>query len=182
MVIMSGRNFFLLAFVKADMEKIKIGKVVNVVGLKGEIKVYNYSDSEQIYEAVSSVYIGNDLREVRGIRSRGNTVMLRLEGICDRDEAEKVRGQYVYISEEELPQLPEGQYYVRDIVGMAVKEEDVLLGTVTDVIQNTAQDILEVEKTGGGKLLIPKVDSFVQEIDAQNREIHVSLIEGMMDL
>ena len=42
-----------------NMEKIKIGKIVNVVGLKGEVKVYNYSDSAEIYETACSVYVGD---------------------------------------------------------------------------------------------------------------------------
>ena len=66
---------------------------------------------------------------------------------------------------------------------MSVTEEDGnMLGHVTDVLQNTAQDIFEVESENGKKLLIPKVDQFVLDIDAEKREITVRLIEGMLDL
>ena len=72
---------------------------------------------------------------------------------------------------------------MRDLIGMSVTEEDGnLLGHVTDVLQNTAQDIFEVESENGKKLLIPKVDHFVLDIDAEKREITVRLIEGMLDL
>ncbi len=165
------------------MEKIKIGKIVNTVGLKGEVKVYNYSDSIEIYETIESIYVEDRLTVIENVRAQKNMVILKLEGADDRNAAEALRGEELYITEDDLPELPEGQYYVRDLIGMSVTEEDGnLLGHVTDVLQNTAQDIFEVESENGKKLLIPKVDQFVLDIDAEKREITVRLIEGMLDL
>lgn len=165
------------------MEKIKIGKIVNTVGLKGEVKVYNYSDSIEIYETIESIYVEDRLTVIENVRAQNNMVILKLEGADDRNAAEALRGKELYITEDDLPELPEGQYYVRDLIGMSVTEEDGnLLGHVTDVLQNTAQDIFEVESENGKKLLIPKVDQFVLDIDAEKREITVRLIEGMLDL
>lgn len=165
------------------MEKIKIGKIVNTVGLKGEVKVYNYSDSIEIYETIESIYVEDRLTVIENVRAQKNMVILKLEGADDRNAAEALRGKELYITEDDLPELPEGQYYVRDLIGMSVTEEDGnLLGHVTDVLQNTAQDIFEVESENGKKLLIPKVDQFVLDIDAEKREITIRLIEGMLDL
>ncbi len=165
------------------MEKIKIGKIVNTVGLKGEVKVYNYSDSIEIYETIESIYVEDRLTVIENVRAQKNMVILKLEGADNRNAAEALRGKELYITEDDLPELPEGQYYVRDLIGMSVTEEDGnLLGHVTDVLQNTAQDIFEVESENGNKLLIPKVDQFVLDIDAEKREITVRLIEGMLDL
>ena len=165
------------------MEKIKIGKIVNTVGLKGEVKVYNYSDSIEIYETIESIYVEDRLTVIENVRAQKNMVILKLEGADDRNDAEALIGKELYITEDDLPELPEGQYYVRDLIGMSVTEEDGnLLGHVTDVLQNTAQDIFEVESENGKKLLIPKVDQFVLDIDAEKREITVRLIEGMLDL
>ena len=164
-------------------KKIKIGKIVNTVGLKGEVKVYNYSDSIEIYETIESIYVEDRLTVIENVRAQKNMVILKLEGADDRNAAEALRGKELYITEDDLPELPEGQYYVRDLIGMSVTEEDGnLLGHVTDVLQNTAQDIFEVESENGKKLLIPKVDQFVLDIDAEKREITVRLIEGMLDL
>ena len=165
------------------MEKIKIGKIVNTVGLKGEVKVYNYSDSIEIYETIESIYVEDRLTVIENVRAQKNMVILKLEGADDRNAAEALRGKDLYIPEDDLPELPEAQYYVRDLIGMSATEEDGnLLGHVTDVLQNTAQDIFEVESENGKKLLIPKVDQFVLDIDAEKREITVRLIEGMLDL
>ena len=72
---------------------------------------------------------------------------------------------------------------MRDLIGMkAVEENGNVLGHVTDVLQNTAQDIFEIENDNGKKILIPKVDQFVLDIDSNKREITVRLIEGLRDL
>ena len=69
------------------MEKIKIGKIVNAVGLKGEVKVYNYSDSEEVYERTPEIYAGDRLLKVQNVRMQKNMVILKLSGIDDRNAA-----------------------------------------------------------------------------------------------
>ncbi len=166
-----------------EMEKILIGKITSAVGLKGEVKVYNYSDSVQIYEDTPQIYVGEELMDVLSVRTQKNMVVLRLSGFTDRDAAEKARGREIFVTEADLPELPEGQFYVRDLIGMQVVTEDgEPLGQVTDVIQNTAQDLFEVELPEGRKVLIPKVDEYVRDIDGSERRITVRLQEGILDL
>ena len=177
------------------MEKIKIGKIVNAVGLKGEVKVYNYSDSEEVYERTPEIYAGDRLLKVQNVRMQKNMVILKLSGIDDRNAAEAAKGTELFITEADLPELPEGQFYIRDLIGMEVEEQGGSFhGVVTDVLQNTAQDIIrkvseqyaedifEVKRDDGKTVLIPKVDAFVQKIDGKERLITVTLIEGLTDL
>jgi 16S rRNA processing protein RimM len=165
------------------MNKIKIGKIVNAVGLKGEVKVYNYSDSCDSYENLPQMYVGDELKDIESFRLQKNMVILKLSGINNRDDAERAKGKELFITEADLPELPEGQYYVRDLLGMdVILDSGESLGKITDVIQNSAQDIFEVERQDGSKVLIPRVDQFVLNIDADKRVITVRLIEGMLDL
>lgn len=165
------------------MEKIKIGKIVNAVGLKGEVKVYNYSDSDEVYHRTPRIFAEDKLLDIENIRMQKNMVILKLSGIDDRNAAEAAKGRDLYITEDDLPDLPEGQFYVRDLIGMTVVTVDGdNIGKVSDVIQNTAQDIFEVEKEDGNKVLIPNVDEFVLNIDAEERMIEVRLIDGLLDL
>lgn len=179
-----------LVIIMKKNEKIKIGKIVNAHGLKGEVKVYNYSDGIEIYQITGAMYFGDRLIDINGVREQKGMILLKLAGVDDRDGAERMRGTEVFITEKDLPKLPEGQYYVRDLIGMEVMlAEDCdghkageYLGMVTDVIQNTAQDLFEVEINGGKKVLIPKVEEFVTDIDAKKRVITVRLIEGLLQL
>lgn len=164
------------------MEKIKVGKIVNAVGLKGEVKVYNYSDSSEIYEITPEMYVGNELLEIENVRLQKNMVILKLEGINDRNAAEAAKGREIFITEDDLPELEAGEYYVRDLIGMTVIEDGTVLGKVTNVLQNTAQDVFEVERENGRQLLIPRVDAFVLDIDLDTREIKVKLPEGLLEL
>lgn len=165
------------------MEKILIGKAVNAVGLKGELKIWNYSDSPEIYEITPEVYLGDTLHMVENVRTQKNMVILKLSGIDDRNAAEAAKGREIFITEDDLPELEEGEFYIRDLIGMEVREEDGgYVGVVTDVIQNTAQDLFEIRMENGKKGLIPKVDAFVKNIDGQTRTVTVRLQEGLLEL
>ena len=78
--------------------------------------------------------------------------------------------------------LPEGEHYVRNLIGCTVRDvasgDDI--GVLTDVIQNTAQNVLEVETAEGRKVLIPAVDAFMRNIDEEGRLIEVELIPGFL--
>ncbi|MDO4518255.1 MAG: ribosome maturation factor RimM [Bacillota bacterium] len=166
------------------MEKILIGKIVNAVGLKGEVRVYNYSNEIDIYLDTEKIYVGDKLLKIENVRTQKNMVVLKLESIDNRDQAERAKGTELFVTEDDLPELPEGEYYVRDLIGMDVYDVDTdeKIGEMTDVIQNTAQDVFAVRSSKGKEVLIPRVPEFVREIDEENRVIRVHLIEGMLDL
>ena len=165
------------------MEKIKIGQIVNAVALRGEVKVYNYSGCRERYEELSSILVEDERHTIENVRYQGNVVILKLSGIDDRNAAEAAKGSYLYITEDELPELPEDTFYIRDLIGMTAETaEGVRLGRLSDVIQNSAQDLYEIERDDGRKLLIPAVSEFILDIDKEKRLIKVHLIEGMLDL
>lgn len=165
------------------MEKILIGKVVNAVGIKGELKIYNYSDSDEIYRNTPLIYLEDKLYKIQSVRVQKGMIVLKLKGIDDRNEAELVKGKELFITDADLPELEEGVFYVRDLIGMnVITENGKKIGEVNDVIQNTAQDIFEVRTQDDKLVLIPKVDQFVINIDGDTRTVTVRLIEGILDL
>lgn len=165
------------------MEKILIGKIVNVVGLKGELKVYCYTDRKERFEELEKIWLDQEDYQIRNVRYQGNVVILKLKGIDDRNKAEAQRNKGVYILEEDLAKLPEGTYYVRDLIGIEVKDETGQnLGILSDVVQNSAQDLYEVKIESGKKVLIPAVKEFVLDIDMEDRKMTVKLPEGLLDL
>lgn len=163
------------------MEKINIGKIVNAVGLKGELKVYNYSAYKERFEELEYVYVEEKKAKIDNVRYMKEMVILKLADVNDRNQAEALKNSLIYIDETQLRELPEGEYYIKDMIGMAVKEEKGnVLGVLTDVIQNSAQDLYEVEMADGKKALIPAVSEFVKDIDMEKREIIVNVIEGLI--
>ncbi len=168
------------------MEKIKIAKIVNAVGLKGEVKVYNYSDDRERFEKLEEVIVSGkteSVRKILGVRYQGNMVILKLEGVSDRNAAEALKEYDVYITEDDLRELPEDTFYVRDLIGMKVIDDGEYgeIGILRDVIQNTSQDIYAVRTEAGKDVLIPAVKDFIREVDMEKRVIRTTLIPGFID-
>ena len=169
------------------MEKIKIAKIVNAVGLKGEVKVYNYSDVRERFEELDEIIISSkkheSVKKIRNVRYQGNMVILSLEGIDDRNKAEAVKDFDVYITEDDLRELPEDTFYVRDLIGMKVIDEGEYgeIGTLKDVLQNTSQDVYVVRTADGRDVLIPAVKDFIKSVDQVASVITTTLIPGFID-
>ena len=176
------------------MADIKIGKIVNAHGIKGEVKIISYSDDPGRFEMLESILVGGSVSEdlteyyIEDVRYKAGSVLLKLEGVDDRNAAEAMKEKFVFMDEDDLPELEDGQYYVRDIVGFdVVDEEGRKLGELKDVQTNTAQDLYIVSrKDADGKkaadLLIPGVDKFILDVDTDGRKITVKLPEGLEEI
>ena len=96
-------------------------------------------------------------------------------------DEEKYKGWELKVVGSERVPLPEGEYYVRDIVGCAVEtEEGEQLGTVTDILSPGANDIWVVKMPKGKELLLPVIDDVVLDVDIEARKIKVHLLEGLL--
>ena len=176
-------------------EQVLIGKVGSPNGLKGEVRITLYQhDSTNLKEGKvlllkharnqkGKVSADGDIcAEVQRVRYQKDRPVVKLEGIDDRNAAEAIRGLEVYIQADSLEPLPEGEHYVRDIIGCRVVDiaEGREIGVLRDVIQNTAQSILEVETSEGKTVLIPAVDEFMRRIDEEEGIIEGELIPGFI--
>ena len=165
------------------MEKIKIGRIVNAVALRGEVKVYNYSGYRERYEELDRIIIDNKEYGIEKIRYQQEMVILKLEGVNDRNAAEALKTKDVFITEEDLKELPEDTFYIRDLIGMTVVNEETgeTIGKMKDVLQNTAQDVYVISREEGSDILIPAVSQFVKEVNLEEKTVKVKLNEGMTD-
>jgi len=168
---------------QTSVEKIKLGQIVAAVGIKGEVKVDPYTDVLERFEQIDSLMIESKTARILDVRYMKGRVILRLDGVDDRNAAEALRGKYLYIHREDMWEMPEDTYLVKDLLGMTVIGEDgSRIGTLTDVILNSAQDLYEIETQDGKKFLLPAVGEFVREVDLEKRTVTVHLVEGLMEL
>ena len=186
----------------SNEELVLLGKVGSPSGLKGEARITLYQqDSTNLKEGkVLLLKHGNEVAnsgrqdgrssyelKVERVRYQGGRPVVKLEGIDDRNAAEELRGLEVYIEPEDLEPLPEGEHYVRNLIGCRVVDtaacgsEGCEIGVLRDVIQNTAQSILEIETPDGKTVLVPAVDEFLEEINEEERIIKLKLIPGFID-
>ena len=166
------------------MEKLRLGRVTSAVGLAGELRVYPYTDYKEKFEEIDYVLIKDNKYPIEKVRYVKDMAILKVKGIEDRTAAEKCREAELFISREDAPPLPADTFYIKDLLGLSVVDENgTRLGTLVNVIKNSAQDLYEIEPVNGGKnYLVPAVEEFVTEISPEKGEIRIHLIEGLTDL
>ena len=165
------------------MESVKLGKITAPVGIKGEVRVFPYTDEPTRFSSIEKLDVEGTPFDVEKVRFLKNMVVLKLSGIDSRNDAERMRGKELSIEKEMLWEVPEDTYFVKDLLGSTVVLEDgTLVGKLSDVIKNKAQDLYEVTKEGENTFLIPAVKEFVLNVDTVKKEIVVRLVEGLDDL
>ena len=163
------------------MEKIKIGRIVNAVALRGEVKIYNYSGYRERYEELDRIIIENEEYESEKVRYQQEMVILKLSGIDNRNAAEAMKNKDVYITEEDLEELPDDTFYIRDLIGLEVVDDSGRIGVIKDVLQPSSQDVYVIQTDKNQDIMIPAVKEFVKEVNLEEKYIKVSLIEGMLE-
>ena len=109
--------------------------------------------------------------------------LVEVEEFGDRGSAESLRGMLIKVAKERRIVLPEGQYWIEDIVGLAVKDlaTGEVLGEVIDVLSTGANDIYAVKTPLGEEKFLPAIRDVVRRIDLDEGVIEVALIEGLWE-
>ncbi len=156
------------------MRELVIGIVLKPQGIRGEIKVKPYTDSAESFRKIGRIFLSGVEYKVLSVRTGDGFAYLGLRGVPDRNAAELLRGKEVVIPREEAPILPEGSYYIDDILGSAlVTEEGELLGTLSAVTQ-AATDIYTLKAEDGKEILFPAAKGVVLNVDVENKVITLS--------
>jgi 16S rRNA processing protein RimM len=146
--------------------RVDLAKVVRPHGVRGALKVLLHNPDTTLLRPGRSFELGARSVNVTGVKplSDPRFRVIEIEGLSDRDEAERLRGQALTVARDALPALDEGEYYHVDLIGARVETpEGVPLGHVVRVMQSSV-DVLEILTPEGGELLIPIVDDFVKTI------------------
>ncbi|WP_028117943.1 ribosome maturation factor RimM [Ferrimonas senticii] len=165
-------------------QMIVVGKLGSAYGIRGWLKVNAFTDEPEGIFAYTPWTIGSEgqQREIKVLewRRHGGGLVCRLEGIDDRNAAERLTNAEISIHAEQLIELPEDEFYWRDLVGCeVVNTQGYQMGTVTGLLETGSNDVLEVKAKGNdafGKRerLIPFVtDQFVLEVDVVGKQIKV---------
>lgn len=163
-------------------DKFNMGKIVNTHGVKGEIKIYPYTDDIQKFVDFSFLYIEEVKTMIESVRIHKQMVLVKFEGVNSMNDAEALINKNIFMPRECVNDDSEGHYIV-DLVGCEIVDEsNVAIGKLEDVLQNSAQDLYVIKRYDNGKLFyLPVVDAFVKSIDIEAKRIVVSLIEGLLE-
>lgn len=171
---------------RADVKKIKIAKVVNTHGVRGEVKAIPLSEFTDRYASLKEVYVerNRSYQELRveSVRWNKNHLLVKFQGIETPEQGALLKNKYLEIDVGDTVPLPEGSYYLFEIIGLDVIDiHGKKLGTIGDILQTSANDVYVVKRENNQELLIPALKQVVKDIDLKNNKMIVELPPGLVE-
>ena len=170
--------------IKKD-EVYKIGQITKPHGLKGEVSM-NFDDD--IFDRVECPYL---ICEVEGLLvpffmeeyrfKTDSSALVKFMDIDSAEQAQQLIGATVYFENKFIEEGDEEEVSLNYFVGFTAKDGDTVIGTITDIDDQTENWLFVVENDGK-ELLIPAHEEFITDIDHQNRTIMMDLPIGLVDL
>lgn len=166
------------------VDRFQVGVIAGTHGIKGDVRVFPTTDDPKRFLKLKKVTVTVRGREethtISGVRFQGKFVILHLSGIETPEEAMIYRTLPMMIERKDAVKLPEGRYFIPDLLGMDVLNEDGgLLGKLTDVLQTGANDVYEVTPEEGEPFLVPAIRDCILEVNPEEQYMRVHLLPGL---
>ena len=161
---------------------LEIGKIVDTHGIRGEVKIQPWCDEPELFDELEYLFIEGEKYNIVRNRFHKTCQIVQLENVNNIDDAERFKNKIVYINRDAL-ELPEGRYYIADIEGLTVKEQNGrILGVVDEIIKTGSNDVYSLKDTFNKKpVLIPVIEGVVLETNIDGGYIVVKLPKGLID-
>ena len=163
----------------AKQQFIEAGKIINTHGVNGEVKLEVWLDSPEFLKKFKRIFDGDKEIKIVSAFAHKGFLIAKLEGVNSIESANLLRNKEIKVNRDDV-RLPAGTYYLQDIMGAEVIDEnDNKFGVLTDIIESPASNVYVVNGVDGKEHLIPAVPAFILNTDADNCIIKVRLIEGL---
>lgn len=168
----------------------RIGIIANTHGIRGDIKVIPTTEDPNRFLDLKDVLLGDDESKkplinatVKGVRFFKNVVLVSFEEFNNVDDVIPFKGQNLYVTRENAIPLEEGEYYVKDMIGLKVlTDEGVELGTLIDIIETGANSVYQIKMEGRRDLLVPMIPECSRGVDMDAGTLTVHLLPGLLEL
>ena len=164
-----------------------MGRSSGSFGLKGEVRVYPYTGDSELFLTAEKLYAGPNPEaaqelNLKSLRRHKGRLLFKVEEINTKEEADKLKGFFIYISQDQLPALAEDEYYWFQLKGLEVRDlENRVLGRIAHVTDPGGQEIWVIKNSSGQEGLIPATDEFVVRMELSKGYIQVDLPEGLLE-
>ena len=166
-----------------ENEIIETGKIVGTHGVRGELKLQSRADAPNILFDLDHLYIDGKIFKIISLRQQKNILLLKLEGINNLNKAELMRNKVVF-AERSYFNLPEGTYFVKDLIGVEVfnaDNEEICYGKITDVMTTGANDVYELTDDSGIKRLVPAIKDVIISTDITTKKMTIRPLLGLFE-
>lgn len=153
-----------------------VGKLRRPHGVKGEIMMDVLTDFPQRLRRGKEVFVGPQHNPwvIRSVRTKDQALLVSFEGLEDCDQVGVLRNLDVYIRASNLPELPDGEYYYHQVLGLRVVDEaGSEMGTLVEILETGANDVYVVRDHQGHEILLPVIDDVICAVDLVRGEIRV---------
>ncbi|MGL5531787.1 MAG: ribosome maturation factor RimM [Culicoidibacterales bacterium] len=171
------------------MEYVRVGKIVNTHGIRGEVKIMASTDfASERFKKGSTLYIfdsKNELVEtvtVKSHRVHKNMDLVLFEGLENINLVERFKTMVVKFAKDQKEDvLAEDEFYYEDIIGCeAFTTAGESIGVVADILETGANDVWVIKRKGQNNVLVPYVDQFVESIDVANKKVVIIPVPGLL--
>ncbi|KGI67709.1 ribosome maturation factor RimM [Mycolicibacterium rufum] len=168
-----------------------VGRVVKAHGVTGEVAVDVRTDDPDDRFAPGVVLRGRPPRGgterdfvVESVRAHGGRLLMRLQGVADRDAADALRGTLFLVDAAALPPIEDpDEFYDHQLEGLTVTTVDgAAVGTVAEVLHTAAGELLSVTRADGGEVLVPFVSAIVTSVSLSEGTVVIDPPDGLLDL
>jgi 16S rRNA processing protein RimM len=160
-----------------------VAQVLAPHAIHGELKCRIVTDfPKQRFKRGNVVIINGEEHIVQAGRIQGQIVLLKLAEVTDRDAAETLRGKDVLIRREDAVQLPKGQFFWHEVIGLTVIDSttDQPLGRVAEILETGANDVYIVKSAVGKEILVPAIKDVVKSIEPDTGRMLIVPLPGMI--
>jgi 16S rRNA processing protein RimM len=157
-----------------------LGKLRRAHGVMGEIPLEIYTHMLELLTPDSLVYIGEAHHpyKIESTRYKNDLLLLKFFTVNDRTIASTLTNELVYVTVDQLPSLPDNEYYLHELISLDVFREDgSYLGVLTEILETGANDVYLIEDDTGKEILIPATEEMILEIDIENNKMVVGKME-----
>jgi 16S rRNA processing protein RimM len=161
-----------------------VGKVRRPHGLRGDALVEIYTDFPERLRPQVVIYAGENHLPLTICRRRTHNdgLLLAFEGFTSPEQVGRFRNQILYTAWADASELPEGEYYQYELLGLDVEDETgKILGKLIEIMQTGANDVYVVTNEAGRELLLPAIAEVVMGVDLATKTMKVHLLPGLVD-
>lgn len=164
----------------------QVGIITATHGLKGEVKIFPTTDDPKRFKRLKEVLLdtGKERKklEIEGVKFFKKFVILRFKGLDSINDVERYRRCSLLVDREHAVRLGRNEYFVADLEGLQVRDEDgTPIGVLKSVMETGANDVYEIELSDGRQLLLPAIQQCVLEVDVEAGFIRIHILKGLLD-
>ncbi|MXY46478.1 MAG: 16S rRNA processing protein RimM [Chloroflexi bacterium] len=164
----------------SEEQPIVVGRIRSAWGVRGDVSVEVLSDAPNRFAAGSELRLKGNPTRVEHSRKNKRGILVKLDTVADRTQAESLRGEELTILPDQVEPLPDGMYYHFQILGMQVLAEDgENLGVISEIIVTGSNDVYVVHEDDRRDILIPALPDVVLDVDLQASRMTISLPDGL---